>query len=560
MLDSVSAVSAFIIVATAAAAVVGLGLSAIAWRRETPAANAFALFVLASSAWNVSSVALWLSPNYQSALLFRVLAWEFAVVGLLGWLYFTLEYTGRTEEFGGWQRKVVLGWLGLFMFAVPVDPWLNLLRENYRLVQAEGLTLIGYEPLPLFQVQLLITYGLILFSYWVMFRFYRNAHPGQRTQAGLILLADLLFAAATFAYYAGGLSLHPFLDPSPLFFSTTVVLIAVALFYYDFLDVTPLAMDLLLEEMQDPIVVVDNDGEVVDTNDPGRAIGVVPGEPLAETCPTLGDLLDNSDETVTLRTADGDERTYDLSITPVSDHHNQHRGKLLVLRDITMLKQREWELREKNEELEEFAHVVSHDLRNPLNVAHGFATEARESENMETLDRSISAMEEMEELIDDLLTLAKEGRSIDETTPVEFESVAEEAWPFVSDGPTLVVESTGTIEADGHRLSELLGNCFRNAREHARPTVTVRTGVTADGFYVEDDGPGIPPDERDRVFESGVTNSESGSGLGLSIVANIAEAHGWSVSVEEGRDGGARFVFDGVEVSKATDSGADSAR
>ena len=553
-----STVTTALVVATALGAVVGLGIAMVAWRRrERPAAKPFILFVCSQSGWSLAAVGLWLSPSFQVAVGFRLLTWVMATASLLTWLYFTLEYTGRTDEFRGWPRRLVLGWAGLTILDTLISPWTGLSRGNFEPAAFEGLTLVSFDFGPLFPVQLLVTYGLILFSYWVMFRFYRKAHPGQRTQAGLILLADLLFAVATFAYYAGGLSLHPFLDPSPLFFSITVVVVAYALLYYDFLQVTPLAMDLLLEEMDDPIVVVDEDGVVVDQNDPAADIGAAPGAALADTVPTLAEALAEGEQTVTLATSADEQRIFDLNVSPVSDHHDQRRGQLLVLRDVTVLKRRERELNEKNEELEEFAHVVSHDLRNPLNVAHGFATEARESGDMETLDRSIAAMEDMEQLIDDLLTLAREGRTVAETEPVAFEAVAESAWPFVGDGPTLVVESDGTVEADEHRLAELLGNCFRNAGEHGGEAVTVWTGITEDGFYVEDDGPGVPKTERDRVFESGVTASESGSGLGLAIVANIAEAHGWSVTVEDGREGGARFIFEGAEVEAPAEAADD---
>jgi len=352
VLASLSVVALALVVATTLGAIVGIAIAVIAWRRrDTPAAKAFAIFVIAQSGWSATAVGLWLSPNFQSAVAFRVLTWQFALAALLTWLYFTLEYTGRTEEFAGWPRRLVLAWAGLTVFGTATDPWLGLIRENLRPAGFEGLALVGYDPTPLLGLQLLVTFGLILFSYWLMYRFYRNAHPGQQRQAGLILVADLVVAVGSFVYYVGGLSIHPFFDPTPLFFSVTVVGIAFALFYYDFLRVTPLAMDLLLEEMDDPIVVVDENGDVVDTNAPGEWIGAVPGDALSRSCPTLSDALNDAAETVTLTANDGEERIFDLSVSPVSDHHDQRRGQLLVLRDVTELKHRERELNEKNEEL-----------------------------------------------------------------------------------------------------------------------------------------------------------------------------------------------------------------
>ena len=76
------------------------------------------------------------------------------------------------------------------------------------------------------------------------------------------------------------------------------------------------------------------------------------------------------------------------------------------------------------------------------------------------------------------------------------------------------------------------------------------------GFYVVDDGPGIDEADRDQLFEGGYSTAEGGTGLGLAIVREIANAHGWSVSLEEpdeqDRVSGARFELSGVTVSEST--------
>ena len=84
--------------------------------------------------------------------------------------------------------------------------------------------------------------------------------------------------------------------------------------------------------------------------------------------------------------------------------------------------------------------------------------------------------------------------------------------------------------------------------------LTVTLGRHADGFYVEDDGSGVPPEERDEVFDYEFSTDEDGTGLGLAIVEAIARAHGWSVGMTEGSDGGARVVFSGVDVADATNT------
>ena len=83
--------------------------------------------------------------------------------------------------------------------------------------------------------------------------------------------------------------------------------------------------------------------------------------------------------------------------------------------------------------------------------------------------------------------------------------------------------------------------------EHGGEDVTVRIGELDGGFSVEDDGPGIPPEDREQIFDAGYSTTRDGTGFGLSIVQEIIEAHGWTVAVTEGADGGARFEITGVE-------------
>jgi len=228
------------------------------------------------------------------------------------------------------------------------------------------------------------------------------------------------------------------------------------------------------------------------------------------------------------------------------------------------LRTRERELSRQNEQLDKFASVVSHDLRNPLNVATGrleLLDSEVESPHIEPIRRS---HERMETLIEDVLALAKQGRSVGETSSVSVATTATEAWEQVSgDGTTFEVVTDLVVEADESRLQELFENLFRNSVEHGStsprsqgrggavehgrpdepPQLTIRVGALADdaGFYVADDGAGIPSDEREAVFERGYTTAGEGTGFGLTIVQQIARAHGWQVGVTESEAGGARF-------------------
>jgi PAS domain S-box-containing protein len=172
-------------------------------------------------------------------------------------------------------------------------------------------------------------------------------------------------------------------------------------------------------------------------------------------------------------------------------------------------------------------------------------------------DRDDFIDEHVSLVVDDLLSLARNGDLTSDAGAVTLGNVTENCWRHVDTGDaTLVVDSESTVVADRRRLERLLENLIRNAVEHGSTQapeegVTVTVGDLPDGFYVADDGPGIPPDDRNRVFDSGYSMTADGTGLGLSIVKGIVEARGWTATVGDGGTDGARIEITGVERSDA---------
>ena len=225
---------------------------------------------------------------------------------------------------------------------------------------------------------------------------------------------------------------------------------------------------------------------------------------------------------------------------------------------------REQVLLDRNRRLKSHIAAISHDLTTPLAVAEGNVRLALETGDLSRLDAAVEALDRTGELLDRIGTLAKEGSCVLEPEPVDLREVAEAAWRVVeTDGVDLHVEETGEIVADRSQLQQLLENLFRNGVEHGCTGRRPRTDGAADhaglqeritvglldneGFYVEDGGPGIPEDRRTAVFEAGYSGAPDGTGFGLAICEQIADAHGWVIDVSEGAAGGARF-----EVSTGT--------
>ena len=341
--------------------------------------------------------------------------------------------------------------------------------------------------------------------------------------------------------------------------------------------------ETIVEAVDDPVYSLDEDGVFTFVNEaiepmtgysPEELVGEHIGTIMTETDVTRGDELiedlladpDTDSDTfeMDIVTKDGERIPSENNLALLPADGSDFAGTAGVIRDIHERKERE-------KRLAEFASVVSHDLRNPLNVVQGRLELATETGETTHLGAAVDAADRMEKLIDDLLTLAKQGDTVGTLDSIDLGGAAKAAWRNVDTvGATLELDGSERFEADADRLRELLENLFRNSVEHGRSetydetlareavdrrrpdsveplTVTVGTlpseGDGGGGFYVADDGTGIPPEERETVFERGYTTASEGTGFGLAIVEDIADAHGWAVDVFESAGGGARFEF-----------------
>jgi len=306
--------------------------------------------------------------------------------------------------------------------------------------------------------------------------------------------------------------------------------------------------------------LMEPDGTLVEANETALAFGglereEVVGEPLWETPWFQGNETARRAAREAVETASegefyrdevpvqGDDRTavIDFSVKPVHDD----RGEVTILlpegRDITDFKQRQ-------RRLEEFASVVSHDLKNPLMIAGGNVRLARETGDESLLADAEAALDRMGGLIDDLLTLAKQGTAVEAPGPVRLATLVPTVETDTGTDVDAGYPADAAVVADEKRFYSLLCNLVNNAAEHGGDDVSVEVGLDDSTLYVADDGTGIPAAEREAVFEPGYTRSDDGTGFGLAIVDAVAEAHDWAVAVTESRWGGARIELSGLDV------------
>lgn len=469
-----------------------------------------------------------------------------SILVIAGWVYLIARYTDNDWAVEGHRIYAVAA----PMAVVSAIYWI------------EGVAAATTAPAPLLVADLgpwmgvynVYSYLLTAATLVALAGRFGDEHPFYRRRATVLAAAPLPPALLAATYLLESVPLST--DLTAVGYTATTLIALYGLKRYDLLDVVPLARETTVNSIDDGVLAVTTGGVVATVNDPGKAVLSVTddaiGRPLSAALagwPDLVAAIGSGDEA---RLTLGD-RHVQVQLTPI-ETGGARLGTVVHLKDVTGEVRRREEIREqqrrlerRNEQLDEFASVVSHDIRNPLAVARGhFDVVAEDTDHEASAAYVREAHERIEHIVEDLLVLAREGRRVTDIEPVDFRGLVE----AVSDSTAVAdgaVEFHGpeTVIADRSRLRHLLENLFRNSVDHAGPDATVDVGPLADeaGFYVEDDGTGIPPEDRERVFEHGYTDSEDGTGLGLDIVRTIAEAHGWAVRAVEGSDGGARFEF-----------------
>lgn len=512
----------------------------------------------------MAAVALWAAGALGRLLASTPSTWYAAtVVMFLGVVGTTVALFVFASLYTGWiavtRRRVVA--LSIVpastVFALLTNPEHGWFFAAVEPTTLGGRTVFTTVPGAWFWVHALYSYALLIATVVLLVGFTFQTHNLYRRQA-LSVVSGVVFALAVNVIYL--LELWPTLpvDPTPIGFAVGSATVAYGLFGAKLVDVTPVARSAVVDAIDDAVFVLDDERRIVDRNPAAAAVLTALGVDDAAVGKHVEAVLPESlldTESAHPIDVDGRRRWYRSRWLPLEPD-----GAVVLLTDVTEQVESTQQLEAQTRRLEELAGVAAHDLRNPLTAVSGYTRLARETGDLSYLDEVQPATERMELLADDLLTLSRQSRVVETSKPVSLRGIARRAWRAVGGTraeATLTVETEKRVLADEERLRRLFESLFENCLEHGhgdesepdgkRETnrIHVHVGTRPGGFYVEDDGSGIPVEERGRALEYGYSTRD-GTGLGLPIVRSIAAAHRWDVELLESSTGGVRVEFVGV--------------
>lgn len=544
------------------------------------------VFVL-TAVWSMTEAARLFSPVDQTIAHVGYLGG--LVIGLAAvgaWLYFCSAYAGL--DYHRSRRWLTVGAV-TYLFVVSVK-LTNPIHGGYYTadLRQAPFEYFAVQPGPAHWVVVAGVYAVVTLGFAALFATFQRARADTTALWVLSLAAALpLLPEVTAALTTGTL---PGLNYEPL----GVALFGVgALFVVEdrFLAVGALARQQVVDDIESAVLVVDQTERLLDYNEAATSLfpNVTGGRQVEDCSAALADRLEDHRNRVAtdgggtagINAAVADDETLDDledgSVLSVSHggrlrHYlcrvvdielgSQALGWGLVLSEVTELEEKRRALRKQNEQLDDFASGITHELRNPLSVVQGYVEllgEAVDGDvDRETVDRAVleitEATERMTTAVDEMNLLARRGRTVEEPTANRISEAVRTAQANIDGTVETVVDTDGIVVSDETRLWQILRNVLTFA--DAEGANRVRISVCDRSMLVGIDG-SLDVDETRRLLRHGYAGGQGDTRLALANARSMARAHGWSVtvdSVDPDSADTAVFVFEHVDTTPDPDA------
>ncbi|AZH24634.1 histidine kinase N-terminal 7TM domain-containing protein [Haloplanus aerogenes] len=487
-----------------------------------------------SGSWAITHAVLLLVPSTELKTAVYLVGLILGFSTVFAWLYFCSAYTGRQYHRRPAYRRAAVA-LYLLVVAVKVTNPIHHLYFTTAMVSTPFPHLAIRQGL-FHWVVTGLSYTLAAVGMFALFEMFANSEYDATPLAVLVGLAGLPVVFDVVGY------------ATPLLLDMIHAPLGVAAFTLGVLFVFEnrfLAIQLT-EGVEGPTIFLDDSGRIREYNHAARrlfpGLDDAVGDP-ADTVPELAAVLADDEETVTV-TVDGERRHYVVSENAFEIGQGT-LGRIVVFLDVTQLEHQRRELERHNQQLENLSDGMRHELRNAVTIIRGnvrWAIEQLEAGNVNdarsALRKATDTTDRTTRLMNDFATLAQYGRTVTDSTPVEFREVVDAAWPDDADA-TLTVDGSGSVEADPARFELLFTRAFEFVLDSGASTVVVER--RDDGVTITGDGE-PPAGDPERYFDYGDAVSNATSGTALPMVRTLAQVHGWDAALDSDDEDGIRLV------------------
>ncbi|GAB4265935.1 MAG: histidine kinase N-terminal 7TM domain-containing protein [Candidatus Promineifilaceae bacterium] len=503
------------------------------------------------------------------------------------WFLFAATYTGRSK----WVTQKSLSLLLIEPITIIVlvwtSQWHQIFRQYMRLNTTGEALFWDWAPGPAFWIHTLYSYTLLITGIVLLIQAYMKSSRLYKRQISVLLAGALVPWIANIFFIARGSST---IDPTPLSFLVTGIMIAWGIFGFGLVEITPIARERIFEKINDIILILDDQNRIVDVNpafrkrmNPNVQITGQPVEKVLGQWPDLVSQFTNTKHTetaISLKTENGTEKHYQLSISPLYDAKERYSGRLVMLHDITSLKETENRLRQSREAAEAanqaksaFLATMSHELRTPLAAIIGYSELITEKSKVWGYDNIVpylgqieTAARHLNTIIGEILDISKIEAGRMELIKSEFllqdilEDVINNIHPLIEKNGNQLLQNIqiqpGTMYADKTKVQQILLNLLGNAAkftQNGQISLDVlyqpANNGTSDSYHfkISDTGEGIPKGKIDAIFkpfvqvDSSYTRKHGGTGLGLAISYQLCQMMGGEMHVESALGQGTTF-------------------
>ncbi|MCX6327427.1 MAG: ATP-binding protein [Bacteroidia bacterium] len=555
--------------------IIAFGLAGLLWkRRYSRGAGYLLLFEVAAAIWAIGDGFEAAAITLPQKLHWSQISYIGVTTSAVMFFLFALSYTNFTRLVNQKTKLILMVIPVLTMMMAFTNPLHELLWSKIIIIEGTNQSVYYYGPW--FWVNVVYEYSVLTFGIIVLLNGAFKVFSLYKVQIWILVIGTLLPFFTSILYI---FKLTPLkgIDPTPISFILSGIIVAISLYWLRMFNIMPIARKQAIDNLSDGMLILDSANRIADANpafcrelgkQPGEVIGNQADYCLSEIGISLGRFSSDNENTIEVQKGgEANRKNLEIKCHLVKDQNGKLIGRILMLTDITTKKmildsiadsnnRRKAELIEKEKlilDLDAYARSVAHDLKNPISSVVSLSelikislSENRPDEAVELTGMVQNQSEKMVRIIDNLLILSRIRREDVMITPIDTNKILHEVMERLyveinTRKATFEMPDNWPI-VQGHNqwIEEVWVNLVSNALKYGGTPPVIKLGFEKEGsstyrFWIRDNGNGLPEGSMVKIFEDFERlgrKDVQGHGLGLSIVKRIIEKLGGEVKVE----------------------------